>query len=772
MIDTRESLFALLPAYVRQRDLQGGGALKELLAIVADQVMLLERDFARMYDNWFIETCEDWVVPYIADLLGYGAPGSSASSGSGAASGVSTPRREIANLLAYRRRKGTVALLDAMARDAAGWPAETVEFYRRLVVAQHLDHVHLHRPDTADLHAARALAVPELPFDRTSHLADVRRTSNAESPGLYNPSGLGLFVFRMQSFTVSSTSAYCREDIGAHCYSFSILGNDAPLYRHTVPARNACVRTEPTDLPRPIGRLELEHDAPPDAAAASIDPAFYGDGRSIAIDVPEWPKKEADGGSANRGFVPPEAVIPADLSDWSYKVPKNRVAVDPVLGRIMFPAGQAPRKGVKVSYAYGFAMNLGGGEYMRPLPPMPAHVSRRRVRALDADPPGEGEFQSIEAAVVDWQKQRAAEHGGVADPKRASALPALVVELVDSGVYRGALDVSLGRGESLWIIAAPQTRPVLWLTDESAGAVDAISIRGAMGSRFTMDGILVAGRGINIAPANGEPADDGGVSGANGGTQDLCEILIRHCTLVPGWGLSHDCAPRRPSEPSIVLDESRACLRIDHSIVGAIRVNVDGADGPTARVLIDDSIVDATSQTRTAIGAAADTLAFARLGIARSTIIGAVLVHEIDCADDSLFVGDVTVARRQTGCIRYSYVPQGSRTPRRHRCQPDGVIAAIPVPVPPAKTDPAQQALLVADAILRAVPRFVATHYGSPDYLRLTACTTDAIARGAESGSEMGVYHDSSEPQRLDRLSACLHDYAPADVDASVLIAS
>ena len=28
-----------------------------------------EDDIERLYDNWFIETCEEWVVPYIADLL-------------------------------------------------------------------------------------------------------------------------------------------------------------------------------------------------------------------------------------------------------------------------------------------------------------------------------------------------------------------------------------------------------------------------------------------------------------------------------------------------------------------------------------------------------------------------------------------------------------------------------------------------------------------------------------------------------------------------------
>ena len=35
------------------------------------QVEILEGDIDRLYDDWFAETCEEWVVPYIGDLLGF-----------------------------------------------------------------------------------------------------------------------------------------------------------------------------------------------------------------------------------------------------------------------------------------------------------------------------------------------------------------------------------------------------------------------------------------------------------------------------------------------------------------------------------------------------------------------------------------------------------------------------------------------------------------------------------------------------------------------------
>ena len=48
-----------------------GQAARALLQVIGEQVDLVEEDIAQLYDNWFIETCEDWVVPYIADLVGY-----------------------------------------------------------------------------------------------------------------------------------------------------------------------------------------------------------------------------------------------------------------------------------------------------------------------------------------------------------------------------------------------------------------------------------------------------------------------------------------------------------------------------------------------------------------------------------------------------------------------------------------------------------------------------------------------------------------------------
>ena len=63
-------LFALLPAVHRVRDRAQGDPLRALLALIESEADRIEGDIAGLYDNWFIETCDAWVVPYIGDLLG------------------------------------------------------------------------------------------------------------------------------------------------------------------------------------------------------------------------------------------------------------------------------------------------------------------------------------------------------------------------------------------------------------------------------------------------------------------------------------------------------------------------------------------------------------------------------------------------------------------------------------------------------------------------------------------------------------------------------
>ena len=139
-------LFDLLPAVYRIRDRGQSDPLRALLAVIGREVDRVEGDIGALYDNWFIETCHAWVVPYIGDLLG--VRGLATTSGDGTFS----PRAYVANTLAYRRRKGTAAVLEQLARDLTGWPARAVEFFARLATTQHVNHVRLDAPATLHEH--------------------------------------------------------------------------------------------------------------------------------------------------------------------------------------------------------------------------------------------------------------------------------------------------------------------------------------------------------------------------------------------------------------------------------------------------------------------------------------------------------------------------------------------------------------------------------------------------------------------------------------------
>src|SRR4051812_23450761 len=106
-------LYDLLPALYRRRDEERDGALKALLETLDAQGGVVEADLRALYANWFIETCDDWVVPYIGDLVGDRPrtdPG-----GDPERARLIHPRREVANVIRHRRRKGTAALLELLA---------------------------------------------------------------------------------------------------------------------------------------------------------------------------------------------------------------------------------------------------------------------------------------------------------------------------------------------------------------------------------------------------------------------------------------------------------------------------------------------------------------------------------------------------------------------------------------------------------------------------------------------------------------------------------
>ena len=788
-----DRLFDLLPAIHRIRDAEEGGPLRALLRVIAEQVDIVENDITQLYENWFIETCDEWVVPYIGDLLGYmpihdtGELGEVNTPRGRARNRILIPRREVANIIRYRRRKGTLALLELLANDVAGWPARAVEFYKLLGWTQAINHQHLERGRTVDLRDGAILDVIGGPFEQSAHTIDVRRINSTKQIGRYNLSSIGIFVWRLKSYSVTRSPAYClespkKEEQGHFAlgrYTFSILGNDIPLYARPTPETDPTDIAQELNLPTPIRRRPFEERKWVDGKQQiHASPKYYGwsEGnltgpiatvKSLAIWAPGWPRKNSP------QPIPYERIVPADLSGWSYRPRRGTVAVDPALGRIVFPENQLPEGDVKVYYHYAFSADLGGGEYDRPLFQQEQH----RLYQVGA----EAAFSSISEALRAWEKER---------PEHA------IIEITDSDVYREIIKITFKAGhQTLQLRAANRARPVIRLLDYEAARSDFLVVRGHTGSRFVIDGLLVTGRGVELKG-------------------DIARCTIRHSTLVPGWSLESSGEPTSPGATSLMVRSPGVCVNIEHSILGTIQVRptliptrdveqetqeepleflsdeeaelaecqgiARGVRIDPIPVCISDSILDATDTELEALGAPGCRVAHAVLNIQRSTVLGQVQVHAIALAENCIFLGRITVARRQCGCMRFCYITSDSRTPKRYQCQPDLAKQRIVSEVRDQhKTSSISEAQLKAEIQVaqqrecdRVRPQLNSNRYGWPSYCQLAETTASEITCGADDESEMGVFHDLYQPQRTENLRTRLEEYTPAGTQVGIIFMS
>ncbi|MFD7775661.1 hypothetical protein [Streptomyces sp. NPDC059753] len=697
-----DGLAALLPRWHLLRDAEEGEPLRALLAVVAEQLDRVRDGVEQGYDDLFVETAAPWVLPYLGDLVGYRTlPGYERvltaglhEGGRAALAEAVAPRADVAATVAARRRKGTLHLLEEISEQVAGLPARAVELSR---LVAHSQSVKLFRDAAGergrllDLRDGSALALAGGPFDTTARTVDIRRANSSRRQGGWTPAGVALFVWRLKAYALTSSPAYCI-DRARNLYTFSILGNDSPLVTEPVPEPSPTHIATVDNVPAFITR-RLLHDRLLD---------YYGPGKSFVI--------RRDGEDKP---VPPSDIVVADLSDWRYRPKRGQIAVDPELGRIAFGARSAPRQGVWVDYHYASGADMGGGEYERP----------DRVDRPDAAfyrvGPGQP-YRQIMDAYRAWRHDRRAERTG----------PDGIIEITHSGAYQEQLDFDLDPGDRLELRAAEGTRPVMRLLDWYSNRPDALNIRAVADDcapherpRIVLDGLLVAGRGINV-------------------TGPMGAVVVRHTTLVPGWSLEPECEPHSPDEPSIVLERTTACLQVEHSVLGTIEVIGDEVGEDPLDIHLRDSILDATGHDREALSAPDCRLAHAVLHAHRTTVIGEVHTHAVEIAENSVFTGKLQVARRGTGCLRYSYVPTGSRTPRRHRCQPDLTPGVRPL--------------------------FAAVRYGTPWYGQLADGCPEELRRGADDGAETGAFHDLYRPQREDGLRARLAEYTPAGTDAGI----
>ena len=685
-----DKLYQLLPAVHRIRDAETGEPLRQLLALITEQAGILEEDLAQLYDDQYIETCAPWVLPYIGDLIGY-------RSLHPIGPDRLTPRAEVANTIAYRRRKGTASVLEQLARDVTGWNARAVEFFQLLGWTQFMNHLRLTSYYAPDLREWEPLERLGTAFETSARTIDVRHIARSE--GKYNIPNIGIFLWRLGAYRLHGSPAIRVDD---HRFLFSPLGANTPLFTRPKTEQSITHLAEPINVPDPISRRVFE---------ASLG-EYYGPDLSIWIEGIDL----AEVSTCN--------LSDADASGttWAHTPPNAPVAIDPVLGRISFRDAQteAPR----VMFHYGFSTEMGGGEY-------------ERTPTFDA---GLGPVDTVASP-------------GPIQPVLDGRASGGVVELSDSGRFEETPSITLDAGVRLEFRAANEHRPILI----AAGPID---ISGGENAEVTLNGLLIAGGPLRI------------VSGAGNA---LRKLRLVHCTLVPGFSLGMDGAPDSPGEPSLLIEQDATPveIEIDHSIVGAIRVPLN------ATVLIRHSIVDANDATNVAYAALNGIDAGGTLSVVNSTIIGTVQTELLKLASNSIFFSrtedgsaPVRSERRQTGCVRFSWLPLECRVPRRYRCQPDLEIserieAAIQKSGTGTISDAEREAIRLG-VVPWLVPSFTSLGYNHPGYGQLRRLAPAQIRAGADDEAEMGAFHDLFQPQRESNIRVRLEEYLRFGLEAGV----
>ena len=386
---TTEELYRLLPAVYRVRDAEQGGVLRELVDVLTEQVDVLAETSSSSTTTSSSRPAPTWVAPYIGDLVGYRTL-------HGVVPQVASPRAEVANTIRYRRRKGTVV----GARAARARRHRLAGARGRVLRAARDDAVHEPRPaarrrDRRPARRRRGSSSParSRPARSTASRTPARCAGSRSRSGRYNIPNVGIFLWRVAGAAARRLAARRRRRRRARASASTRSGPTSRCSPRRGPRPTITHLAEPLDVPLPLLRR---------FAGANLA-ALYGAGRSLLLAV------ESAGGST-RSPSPTSASATSPTTRpcpgaWAHEPQPadTHVAVDPVLGRVAFPAAPAAGETRLATFHYGSALAIGGGGYdraasletvehgragrgRRPARPA-ARVGRRRRRGADPRQP-------------------------------------------------------------------------------------------------------------------------------------------------------------------------------------------------------------------------------------------------------------------------------------------------------------------------------------------------------------------------------------------------
>jgi hypothetical protein len=752
-----QKLWNSLPAIYRSLDtdkLDAHGPLGEMIKRIGAQAAILRRSIDRMWEDQSIETCDDWLIPYIGAMVATNLVTNL---------NARAQRLDVANTIYYRQRKGTLGLLEELSYDITGWNARTIEFFRRLGRTRHGldppigqsltvgDEVSvLQRAEglvgaltrtpiggTADLRNVYGASKVGSAFDEFFHTADFRFGQGMV--GWHNIPRLGVFLWRLKSYALPQTTpvpvAGC-----PNWFTFDPTGRDIPLFaaaREIEQYGANWVSPEEEQLPGPIS--QTLYNANTDPATTAVAVKLYPD--SLAVWQTPIPQSISDAVPASDVLIRPERgrfryaawpplaspplaspplaspPLASSFLTSSFLASSPLVSPTAALSLEAPPPQAVPPTGPWSNYHYGFSSEIGAGPY-----------DRRLVRASQSAP-------SPQATIS----------GGGGALMAGGAIPAAgTLTIMDSLTYGDAPAVAIDPGAALTLCADNEQRPLIRLPADERESASSWIITGGPDCALVIDGLFISGGDLILR-----------------GT--FSSVAITCCTLDPGTGADSAASPpgdfalsadhRSLAPTRLWIEATVETLRIDYSITGPIQTRNGGA---IQTLCIGNSILQALPGSAggglqsplSPPESAADAVLLTHDGdasLSRCTVLGQVIVHRLTVSE-SILQDLATVDDTQQGCVRFSAWAKGSVLPSKYES----------VQIPPK------------------APIFTSIDFGKPGYCQLLATadlqiapdTTQArqntISAGSQDGSEMGAFAREQNPVKERGLLIKFQEYMPA----------
>jgi hypothetical protein len=708
-----EKLWDWIPGVYRNEDgleTAHKHVLRALIQAIGEHAAIARRSIDRLWDNQSIEMCDDWAVALIGELVGTRLVPALNRRGR---------RVDVARTIHYRRRSGTLHVLNQLILDIAGWDGAVVESFRTLGRAHHaLDplplplgrYTHTPRAGVADIRRARGAELTGGPWDEFFHTADLR--PNRGRDGLHSIRGLNFHIYRQRAYRVNDATPVNFDEDGEQ-WTFDPSGRDTPLFMPSFRPEQPCSARNEWDVAGPIRCRLLGHaeyvitdavldvmadipgfPAPALAELATMKNLRFRDevrlrqtlkAAANATDLHDDDDNlhtlvaaalTADSAKATlvrdarafmlaildeEGQLPPERMVAGNLSTWAlFPLSGKTVVVDPVRGRFWFPDG-APDDLVVPHYHYGFTGDIGAGTYDR----------RRSLLQTTGNTYSDGTFTN---PAVD----------GVHTFSDSSTF------LVEDVTFPTRLVLQ----------AASLERPYL-RGDAEAEATDWTITATDADAELTLEGLWYGGGNLIISG-------------------NFSKVTIRHCTLDPG-GTQADGSPLQPAHIVVtggVIDE----LVIESTIFAGVSLD----DGSVLALRVTDCIASATIPTLKI------DLPGAALTLERCTLTLPVNGLRVT-ATEILAQQPIVVVDHQNGCVRFSILAPMSHTPPIYR----GAIADVPN------------------------HWFTSRRFGDPGYYALSETAPASVTRGAENGSEIGAFSNLIDPVKQDSLRTKIHEFMP-----------